>query len=158
MQRVLLKTVLVAVMFLSGCATIEGWMAGTITEGIPKMRDRLPRTVKIYFADPVNARGYELHEGNRRRVQDSFDKALDALRVAHSTKTNGCSHVLHVVVDNWHYGDGAFFGLGESERVDMSVMLQDLKTDHVLNRAALSASDLDPLVLRYVKTIFKDGK
>jgi hypothetical protein len=158
MQRVSLKTMLVAVVLFSGCATIEEWTAGTITEGIPRMRDKLPRTAKIYFADPVNARGYELHEQNRRRVQDSFGKSLDALGVANSTKTNGCSHVLHVVVDNWQYGDGALFGFGESERVDMSVMLQDVETARVLNRATLSASDLDLLVLRYVRTLFKDGK
>lgn len=157
MQRILLKSVLVAAALFSGCSTIEGWMAGTITEGIPKMRRKLPRTAKIHIADPVNARGYELHERNRRQVQNAFGSALDSLRVVHSTKTNGCSHVLHVVVDQWQYSDGGFWGLGDSDRINMSVMLQDIATDRVLTRASLHARDLDPLVRRYVKTLFKDG-
>jgi hypothetical protein len=158
MQRVLLKAMLAVVPFLVGCASIEGWMAGTISEGIPKMRDRLPRTVKVYFADPVNVRGYVLHERSRKQVQDAFGKAFDALGVSHSLKTNGCTHVLSVVVENWEYADAGFLGEGDRDEVSMAVMLQNADTDRVLTRASLYAKDLDLLVMKYVKTLFVDEK
>ena len=158
MQRVLLKIFMAVVPFVVGCASIEGWMAGSITEGIPKMRDRLPRTAKIHFADPVNARGYALHERNRKQVQDAFGKAFDALGVSHSTETNGCSHILNVVVENWEYGDAGFLGKGDRDEVSMAVMLQNADTDRVLTRASLYARNLDLLVLKYVKTLFVDEK
>ena len=158
MQRVLLKALIAFVPFIVGCASVEGWMAGSITEGIPKMRDRLPRTAKIHFADPVNARGYALHERNRKQVQDAFGKAFDALGVSHSTETNGCSHILNVVVENWEYGDAGFLGKGDRDEVSMAVMLQNADTDRVLTRASLYARNLDLLVLKYVKTLFEDEK
>ena len=158
MQRVLLKAVIAIVPFIVGCASFEGWMAGTITEGIPKMRDRLPRTVKVHFADPVNVRGCVLHERNRRQVQDAFGKAFDALGVSHSFETNGCSHVLNVVVESWEYGDAGFLGKGDRDEVSMAVMLQNADTDRVLTRASLYARNLDLLVMKYVKTLFEDEK
>ena len=158
MQRVLLKALIAIVPVVVGCASIEGWMAGSITEGIPKMRDKLPRTAKIHFADPVNARGYALHERNRKQVQDAFGKAFDALGVAHSTETNGCSHMLNVVVENWEYGDAGFLGKGDRDEISMAVMLQNADTDRVLTRASLYARNLDVLVMKYVKTLFEDEK
>ena len=144
--------------FVVGCASVEGWMAGSITEGIPKMRDKLPRTAKIHFADPVNARGYALHERNRKQVQEAFGKAFDALGVSHSTETNGCSHVINVVVENWEYGDAGFLGKGDRDEISMAVMLQNADTDRVLTRASLYARNLDVLVMKYVKTLFEDEK
>lgn len=144
--------------FVLGCASIEGWMAGSITEGIPKMRDKLPRTAKIHFADPVNARGYALHERNRKQVQEAFGRAFDALGVSHSTETNGCSHVINVVVENWEYGDSGFLGNGDRDEISMAVMLQNADTDRVLTRASLYARNLDVLVMKYVKTLFEDEK
>lgn len=144
--------------FVVGCASVEGWMAGSITEGIPKMRDKLPRTAKIHFADPVNARGYALHERNRKQVQEAFGKAFDALGVSHSTETNGCSHVINVVVENWEYGDSGFLGNGDRDEISMAVMLQNADTDRVLTRASLYARNLDVLVMKYVKTLFEDEK
>ena len=158
MQRVLLKIFMAVVPFVLGCASIEGWMAGSITEGIPKMRDKLPRTAKIHFADPVNARGYALHERNRKQVQEAFGKAFDALGVSHSTETNGCSHVINVVVENWEYGDSGFLGNGDRDEISMAVMLQNADTDRVLTRASLYARNLDVLVMKYVKTLFEDEK
>ena len=158
MQRVLLKALMALVPFLVGCASIEGWMAGSITEGIPKMRDRLPRTVKVHFADPVNARGYALHERNRKQVQEAFGKAFDALGVSHSIETNGCSHILNVVVESWEYGDAGFLGRGDRDEISMAVMLQNADTDRVLTRASLYARNLDVLVMKYVKTLFEDEK
>ena len=158
MQRVLLKIFMAVIPFVLGCASIEGWMAGSITEGIPKMRDKLPRTAKIHFADPVNARGYALHERNRKQVQEAFGRAFDALGVSHSTETNGCSHVINVVVENWEYGDAGFLGKGDRDEISMAVMLQNADTDRVLTRASLYARNLDVLVMKYVKTLFEDEK
>ena len=158
MQRVLLKIFMAVVPFVLGCASVEGWMAGSITEGIPKMRDKLPRTAKIHFADPVNARGYALHERNRKQVQEAFGRAFDALGVEHSTETNGCSHVINVVVENWEYGDAGFLGKGDRDEISMAVMLQNADTDRVLTRASLYARNLDVLVMKYVKTLFEDEK
>ena len=129
MQRVLLKALIAIVPVVVGCASIEGWMAGSITEGIPKMRDKLPRTAKIHFADPVNARGYALHERNRKQVQEAFGKAFDALGVSHSTETNGCSHMLNVVVESWEYGESGLLGPGDRDKISMAVMLQNADTD-----------------------------
>ena len=158
MQRILLKALIAIFPFVVGCASIEGWMAGTITEGVPKMRDKLPRTAKIHFADPVNARGYALHERSRKQVQEAFGKAFDALGVEHSTETNGCSHVINVVVENWGYGDSGFLGKGDRDEISMAVMLQKADTDKVLTRASLYARNLDLLVMKYVKTLFVDEK
>ena len=158
MQRVLLKIVVVALPLLIGCAGMSEWMAGTITEGIPKLRDKLPRTAKIHFADPVNIRGYVLHERNRKQVQDAFGKAFDGLGVSHSTETNGCDYTLHVVVDDWQYSDSGFLGKGDRDEVYMSVMLQNRQTERVHARASLYARNLDLLVGKYVKTLFEDGK
>jgi hypothetical protein len=158
MQRVLLKAVIALVPFIVGCASVEGWMAGSITEGIPKMRNRLPRTVKVHFADPVNIRGYVLHERNRKQVQEAFGKAFDALGVSHSTETNGCSHKLNVVVESWKYGESGFLGPGERDEISMAVVLQNADTDRVLTRASLYARNLDLLVMKYVKTLFEDEK
>ena len=137
--------------FVVGCASIEGVMSGSIAEGIPKMRDRLPHTVKVHFANPVNARGYPLHERNRKQVQDAFGKAFDALGISHSSETNGCSHALNVVVESWEYGDAR-------DEISMSVMLQDAATDRVLTRASLYARNLDLLVMKYVRTLFENEK
>ncbi len=144
--------------FVVGCASVEGWMAGSITEGIPKMRDKLPRTAKIHFADHVNARGYALHERNRKQVQEAFGRAFDALGVAHSTETNGCSHMLNVVVESWEYGESGLLGPGDRDKISMAVMLQNADTDRVLTRASLYARNLDVLVMKYVKTLFEDEK
>lgn len=158
MQRVFLKTFVVAIPLFIGCATISEWMAGSIAEGIPKLRDRLPRTAKVYFADPVNVRGYALHERNRKLVQDAFGKAFDSLGVSHSTETNGCDYAIHVVVDSWEYGDSGFLGDGDRDEISMSVMLQRCDTERILTRASLYAHNLNLLVEKYVKSLFKDVK
>ena len=154
----MLKAFVAALPLFMGCATISEWMAGSITECVPKLRDRLPRDVKVYFADPVNIRGYALHERNRKQVQDAFGKAFDALGVSHSTETNGCGYALHVVVDSWEYGDSGFLGDGDRDEVSMSVMLLNRDTERVLTRASLYARNLDLLVGKYVKSLFEDGK
>ena len=158
MQRILLKLSVASMLLFLGCASFEGWMAGTISEGIPKLRKKLPRTEKIYFADPVNARGYALHERNRKQVQDAFEKAFDGIGVSHSTQTNGCTCVIRVVVDCWEYGDSGFLGSGDRDEVQMSVILMNAACDRVLTRAVLDARNLDLLVYKYVKTLFEDEK
>ena len=158
MSRVFLRVVAAAIPLLMGCVAVSGWMSGSIAEGIPKLRDKLPRTVKVHFADPVNVRGFALHERNRKQVQDAFGRAVDALGVSHSAETNGCDYTLHVVVDNWEYGDSGFLGDGARDAVSMSVMLQNRDTGRILTRASLCARNLDLLVERYVKRLFEDGK
>ena len=142
----------------AGCAAISGWMAGEIEEGIPKLRDRLPRTAKIHLADPVNANGYQLHARSRRQVENAFGKAFDAIGVSHSSVTNGCDIAFHVVVDGWEYGDAGFSGIGDRDAVSMSVTVMNRKNNRVLTRSSLFARNLDLLVKRYVETLFEDGK
>jgi hypothetical protein len=158
MQRILLKLTVALMLLFTGCASFEGWMAGSISEGIPKLRKKLSRTEKVYFADPVNARGYALHERSRKQVQDAFGKAFDGIGVSHSSETNGCTCVIRVVVDSWEYGDSGFLGSGDRDEVLMSVMLMNAASDRVLTRAVLNARNLDLLVDKYVKTLFEDEK
>ncbi len=143
---------------LAGCALVGGWMAGTVEEGIPKLRDRLPRTSRVHLANPVNANGYQLHARSRRQVERAFGSALDGLGVAHSSKTNGCDVSLHVVVDSWEYGDAGFAGFGDRDAVEMSVVVMRLDTRRALTRASLFARDLDALARRYVESLFEEGE
>ena len=158
MQRVFLKAAAAAFLLFAGCATVSEWMSGSVHEGVPKLRRRLPRTAKVHFANPVNARGYVLHERNRGQVQDAFAKAFDALGVSHSVETNGCDHTLHVVVESWEYNGSGFFGAGDRDEVCMSVVMANNGTGRVLSRVSLYARDLDLAVLKYVKMVFEDGK
>lgn len=158
MQRVLLKIAVAVLPLLVGCAAMSEWAAGSITEGIPKMRKKLPRTTNVYFADPVNAYGYALHERSRRQVQNAFGKAFEASGVSCSMQTNGCDYTFHVVVENWEYGDSGFLGSGDRDRVSMAVMLQNRETGRVVARASLYARNLDILAEKYVKRLFDDGE
>ncbi len=156
MQRLLMNAVAAAALAVAGCTTIDGLMAGSINEGIPKLRDKLPRSTKVHFSDPVKGNGYALHARNRLLVQNAFGKAFDGLGVSHSSVTNGCDVTFHVVVDDWHYGDAGFAGFGDRDEVTLSVIVMNRKTSRVLTRSSLVARRLDALVQRYVKTLFKD--
>jgi len=156
MQRLFLKALLASMPVLAGCAALSGWMAGSIDEGIPKLRDKLPRTSKVYLADPVNANGHPLHARSLRQVENAFGKALDGIGVSHSSKTNGCDITFHVIVDQWEYGDAGFAGLGDRDAIDMSVVVIRRDTNRVLTRASLFARNLDLLVKRYVEGLFQD--
>jgi hypothetical protein len=63
-----------------------------------------------------------------------------------------------VVVGNWEYSDSGFFGPGDRDEISMAVMLQNAETQRVVSRASLHARNLDLLVMKYVKTLFDDGK
>ena len=158
MQGIRMKVAAALLPLFVGCAAASGWMAGSIEEGIPKLRDRLPRTTKVYFADPVNANGYRLHARSRRQVERAFGDAFDGMGVAHSSRTNGCDIAFHVVVDSWEYGDAGFAGQGDRDAVTMSVIVVRQDTKRVLTRASLFARNLDLLIKRYVETLFEDGK
>ena len=158
MQRIFVKAVAVLLPLFAGCAAISGWMAGSIDEGIPKLRHRLPRTSKVHIADPVHANGYQLHARSRGQRERAFGRALDGIGVAHSARTNGCDIVLHVVVDKWEYGDAGFMGQGDRDAITMSVVVMRQDTKRVLTRSSLFARNLDLLVKRYVETLFEDGK
>lgn len=143
---------------LAGCAAISGIMAGSIDEGIPKLRDRLSRTSKVHLANPVNANGHQLHARGRKQVENAFGKALDGIGVAHSTSTNGCDIAFHVVIDSWEYGDAGFAGQGSRDAITMSVVVMKRDTKRVLTRSSLFARNLDLLVKRYVEKLFEDEK
>ena len=156
MQRIRLRFATALLPLFAGCAIVSGWMAGSIEEGIPKLRDRLPRTAKVHFADPVNANGAQLHARSRKQVQNAFGKAFDGIGVSHSAQTNGCDVAFHVVVDSWEYGDAGFAGQGNRDAVTMSVIVMNRKTKRVLTRSSLFARNLDLLAKRYVETLFED--
>ena len=158
MQRICVRFVAALLPLFAGCAVLSGWMAGEIEEGIPKLRDKLPRTAKVYFDDPVNANGAQLHARSRKQVQNAFGKAFDGLGVSHSTQTNGCDVAFHVMVESWEYGDAGFAGQGARDAVTMSVIVMNRKNDRVLTRSSLFARNLDLLVKRYVETLFEDEK
>ena len=82
MQRLSLKLLFALLPVLAGCAAISGWMAGSIDEGIPKLRDKLPRTAKIHLPDPVKPNGHALHARNLKLVSNAFGKALDGIGVS----------------------------------------------------------------------------
>ena len=154
----MLKIAVASLPLLAGCAAMSEWASGSISEGIPKLRRKLPRTASVYFADPVNAYGYSLHERSRRQVQNAFGKAFEAQGVSCSMRTNGCDYAFHVVVENWEYGDSGFMGSGDRDRVTMAVMLQNRETGRVVARASLYARNLDLLAEKYVKGLFEDGE
>lgn len=145
----------VAVVLLAGCETARGFLAGKITDGIPKLRKPLARTSKVYFADPVNASGYALHARNRKQIQDAFGKAFDAAGISHSVKTNGCDTSFHVAVTEWEYGDAGFSGTGDRDSVSMSVIVMKMDVKRVVARHELYARNLDLLIKRYVEKLFE---
>jgi hypothetical protein len=158
MQRIPMKALFALMPMFAGCAAISGMLAGSIDEGIPRLRDRLPRTSKVYLADPVNAKGHMLHARGRRQVENAFGKALDGIGVAHSASTNGCDIAFRVTVDSWEYGDAGFAGLGNRDSITMSVVVMRRDTNRVLTRTSLFARNLDLLVKRYVEKLFEDEK
>ena len=156
MSRIQVRIAAALLPLVAGCAAISGWMAGSIDEGMPKLRERLPRTTKVYLANPVNANGYQLHARSRKQVQSAFGKAFDAMGVSHSSKTNGCDVAVHVVVEGWEYGDAGFAGIGDRDAISMSVVVMNRRNSRVLTRASLFARNLDLLVKRYVERLFRD--
>jgi hypothetical protein len=63
-----------------------------------------------------------------------------------------------VVVDSWEYGDSGLLGSGARNKISMSVILQNADTDRVLTRTSLYATNLDLLIMKYVKTLFENEK
>lgn len=158
MQRVRVRIFAALLPILVGCASMSGWMAGTIEEGIPKLRDRLPRDSRVYLADPVNANGYQLHARSRKQVERAFGKALDGIGVSHSSKTNGCNIAMHVMVDSWEYGDAGFAGAGDRDAVTMSVVVMNRDAKRVITRSSLFARNLDVLVGKYIEGLFEEAE
>ena len=155
MRRIHESAIALLALVAAGCAAVSGWMAGSIEEGIPKLRDRLPRTARVCLESPVNANGFKLHARNSRQLENAFGKALDGIGVAHSSSTNGCDISIRVVVGEWEYGDAGFAGQGSRDSVTMSVTVLNRKTSRAITRSTLSARNLDLLVKRYVETLFE---
>lgn len=155
-KTVLMAAAVTALAVAAGCGTLKKWTAGSVTEGVPKLRKPLPLASKVYFADPVNASGHALHERNRKQVQDAFAAAFDAVGVSHSVTTNGCDTAFRVAVVEWEYGDAGFSGRGARDSVSLAVIVMNMDTERVLARYELYARDLDALVLRYVEKVFAD--
>ncbi len=147
MLRAMLMVV-AALALAAGCALFPG----SIEEGLPKLRDKLPETTKVYLPCPINPRGGFLYTRNAKLVVDAFAAALkqrgvatvlsdrrsgkqpDVLALA---RTNGCDVVLFSQILEWNYGEAGFSGFGGRDEVTLSVMLMDATNELVLTRATL---------------------
>ena len=125
---------------------------GSIEEGLPKLRDKLPETTKVYLPCPLNPCGGYLYTRNAQIVVDEFkaafarrgiDVVVPARRsgknpdVIAQAKTNGCDVVLFSQIQEWNYGDAGFSGLGGRDEVTLSVMLMDPVKERVMTRATI---------------------
>ena len=145
-----LRTMLwtVALSLMAGCALFPG----SIEEGLPKLRDKLPETTKVYLPCPINPRGGFLYTRNAKLVVDAFAAALKQRGIATvladkrsgqqpdvlaQARTNGCDVVLFSQIQEWNYGDAGFSGFGGRDEVTLSVMLMDATKERVLTRATL---------------------
>lgn len=144
--RTVLSAALLAI--AAGCALFPG----AIEEGIPKLRDKLPETTKVYLSSPLNPRGGFLYTRNAQIVVDEFKAAFDKRgiqvtvpgrrsgepsTVLAKARTNGCDVVLFTQIVEWNYGDAGFSGLGGRDEVTLSVMLMDAVSERVLTRATI---------------------
>ena len=166
--------------FAAGCAMFSG----TIEDGIPKLRDKLPVTARIYVACPTGANGLSLHTRNARIVATEFSKAFAARGVVAVTppertgniqdalgkaKAENCDKVLFTRILDWEYGDAGFSGVGGRDEVVLSAVLMDVETERILYRARLYVNNgigrsaagggtpeeaVAPVILKYVRSLF----
>ncbi len=137
-----------ALSLMAGCALFPG----SIEEGLPKLRDKLPETTKVYLPCPLNPRGGFLYTRNANLVADAFAAALKRRGIATvladrrsgkqpdvlaQARTNGCDVVLFSQIQEWDYGEAGFSGFGDRDEVTLSVMLMDATKERVLTRATL---------------------
>ncbi len=149
MRTILILSVL---LILSGCMMSPG----EIEEGLPKLRDKLPLSTKVYFARPLNRNGAWLYERSEYTVMNAFLTAMTNRNIAVSTppvpkeirkrpmtkdelfetaKKLKQDVVLFVQIVKWEYGDAGFSGFGGRDDVTMSVMWIDPVKDRVVTRS-----------------------
>ena len=132
----------------AGCALFPG----AIEEGLPKLRDKLPESTKVYLPRPLNPRGGFLYTRKAQVVADEFKAAFDTRGISvvmpdrrsgdqadviALAKTNSCDVVLFVQILEWNYGDAGFSGVGGRDEVTLSTMLMDPDHERVLSRATV---------------------
>ena len=137
-----------AVAAAAGCAMFPG----SIEEGLPKLRDKLPETTRVYLPRPLNPRGGFLYTRNAQIVTDEFRKAFESRGISVAmpdrrsgkqpeiyaqAKTNKCDVVLITQILEWNYGEAGFSGIGGRDEVTLSTMLVDPNLDRVLTRATI---------------------
>ncbi len=149
-------------MFLSfvGITMFAGCMMspGEIEEGLPKLRDKLPITTKVYLARPLNRNGAWLYERSEYTVMDAFRTAMTNRGIVVTSppvpkkvqkrpmtreklfemaKKKKQDVVLFVQITKWEYGDAGFSGFGGRDEVTMSVMWIDPNKERVITRSGI---------------------
>jgi len=137
---------------VAGCVLFPG----SIEEGLPKLRDKLPETTKVYLPSPLNPRGGFLYTRNAQVVADEFKAAFvkrgisvtmpdkrskGTPDVIAQAKTNKCDVVLFTQILEWNYGDAGFSGIGGRDEVTISTMLMDVVLERVLTRATIRVAN-----------------
>ena len=139
---------LLAAALLAGCVLFPG----TIEEGLPKLRDRLPETTRVYLPSPLNPRGGFLYTRNAQIVAQAFKGAFERRGIAVTmperrsgaqptvlaqARSNGCDVVLFTQIQRWDYGEAGFSGFGGRDEVTLGVTLMDVAKERVLTRATI---------------------
>ncbi len=139
-------------LFFAGCVLFPG----EIEEGLPRLRDKLPETTKVFLACPRNAGGGYLNSRNARVLANEFKAAFAARGIAvklderkpgtleadlMEAATNGCEVAVCTQVLAWNYGDAGFSGKGNRDEVLIAVMLMRPETRRVITRAKLHVTN-----------------
>ena len=135
-----------------GCA----FFSGSIEEQLPKLRDKLPETSRVYLANPLNPNGGFLYTRNGNLVVNEFRRAFERRGIAVTAaarrgverssvraeaKTNDCTVAVFSEILSWSYGDAGFSGFGGRDEVVLSVMLMNPATERVTTRARLTIAN-----------------
>lgn len=137
-----------ALAIVAGCVLFPG----SIEEGLPKLRDKLPETTRVYLPSPLNPHGGFLYTRNAQVVASEFKAAFEKRGISVTmpdkrsketpdiiaqAKTNKCDVVLVTQILEWNYGDAGFTGFGGRDEVTLSTMLMDPVLERVLTRATI---------------------
>ena len=137
---------------VAGCVLLPG----SIEEGLPKLRDKLPETTRVYLPNPLNPHGGFLYTRNAQVVAGEFKAAFEKRGISVTmpdkrskqtpdviaqAKTNKCDVVLVTRIIEWNYGDAGFTGIGGRDEVTISTMLMDPVLERVLTRATIRVSN-----------------
>lgn len=135
-------------LLMAGCVLFPG----TIEEQLPKLRDKLPESTRVYIPNPLNPQGGFLYTRNAQVIVDEFRHAFAARgisvhipdrrsgsrrSVAEDAMTNKCDVVLFTNIESWEYGEAGFSGFGGRDEVTLSVVLADPARDRILSRSRI---------------------